>query len=113
MQDECQWIESGKTPDPLTVTLVPPAEGRTARFDLLEDDGVSLRYQKGEVACTPIVCRREGAQVVVEIGPVTGGYRGQPEHRGYTLVLRGTAGTQTVSVPPAPLRDKRLIRIEN
>ncbi len=113
MQDECQWIESGKTPDLLTVTLVPPAEGRTAPFDLLEDDGVSLRYQKGEVACTPIVCRREGDHVVVEIGPVTGGYRGQPELRGYALVLRGTAGTQTVSVAPAPLREKSLIRIVN
>lgn len=113
MQDACQWIESGKTPDPLTVTLVPPAGGRVARFDLLEDDGVSLRYQKGEVACTPIVCRREGRQVIVEIGPVTGSYHGQPEVRGYTLVVRDSGGMQTVSVPPAPLREKRLIRIEN
>lgn len=84
-----------------------------ARFDLLEDDGVSLRYQKGEVACTPIVCRREGRQVIVEIGPVTGSYHGQPEVRGYTLVVRDSGGMQTVSVPPAPLREKRLIRIEN
>lgn len=111
MQDECQWLESGKSPDPLTVTIVAPAEGRTARFDLLEDDGGSLRYQKGEVACTPIVCRREGRQVVVEIGPVAGRYRGQPETRGYTLVVRGSSGAKTVQVPPGRIGEKMAISI--
>jgi len=112
MQDECQWVESGKSPDPLTLTIIPPAEGRTGRFDLLEDDGVSLRYQTGEVSCTPILCRREGRQLVVEIGPTTGNYRGQPETRGYTLAVRGSSGTQTVSVSAASIREKRAVRIE-
>jgi hypothetical protein len=109
MQDECQWLESAENPDPLTLTIVPPAADRPARFDLLEDDGVSLRYQQGEVVCTPIVCRREGRQVLVEIGPAAGSYRGQPETRGYTLLVRGSSGIKTVPVPPAAIREKRSI----
>jgi hypothetical protein len=89
MQEACQWIESGDTPDPLYLTLVPPAEGAQARFDLLEDDGVSLRYQQGEVGRTPIVCRREAGQAAVEIGGAEGGYRGRADARRYVLVLRG------------------------
>jgi len=112
MEDECQWIESGKNPDPLTLTLVAPAEGRMTRFELLEDDGVWLRYQKSEVACTPIACRCEGRRLVVEIGPVAGAYRGQSETCGYTLALRGIGGTQTVSLPPATIRQKQAVRIE-
>ena len=113
MQDECQWVESGKSPDPLTLTIVPPAEGGAARFELLEDDGVSLRYQESEAACTPIVCRREGGRVVVEIGPAAGNYRGQPETRGYTIVVRDSSGEQTVPVSAASIREKRSVIVEH
>ncbi|MFC1463085.1 TIM-barrel domain-containing protein, partial [Verrucomicrobiota bacterium] len=90
MQNECQWIESGQTPDPLNLTIVPPAEGEQTQFDLLEDDGTSLRYQQGEIAVTPITCRNESGTISVQIGPTTGQYRGQPDARSYTVTVRGT-----------------------
>ena len=69
MQPDCQWIESGVAPDRLCLTVFAPAKGTQTRFDLLEDDGLSLRYQQGEVACTPIVCTADADGLRIEVGP--------------------------------------------
>jgi alpha-glucosidase (family GH31 glycosyl hydrolase) len=91
MQQECQWIESGAAPDQLCLNLFAPAKGRSARFELLEDDGTSLRYQQGEVATTPITSVTDAASLRIEIGPTSGAYRGLPAQRTWNLEVRALA----------------------
>ena len=50
-------------------------EGRS-QFTLFEDDGLTLGYEKGDVARTDITCRRDRNQAVVRIGPRQGSYSG-------------------------------------
>jgi hypothetical protein len=88
MQPECQWIESGAAPDQLCLNLFAPAKGRSERFELLEDDGTSLRYQQGEVATTPITSVADAASLRIEIGPTSGAYRGLPAQRTWDLEVR-------------------------
>ena len=91
MQQECQWIESGAAPDQLCLNLFAPAKGRSARFELLEDDGTSLRYQQDEVALTPITSVADVAGLRIEIGPTSGAYRGLPAQRTWNLEVRALA----------------------
>jgi len=88
MQQECQWIDSGAAPDRLCLTLFAPAKGSRARFDLLEDDGTSLRYQQGELATTPIACSADTSGLRIEVGPTAGTYRGLPAQRTWDLEVR-------------------------
>jgi len=91
MQQECQWIESGAAPDRLCLTVFTPGEGKRSRFELLEDDGTSLRYQQREVATTPITCAADAAGLRIEIGPATGTYRSAPSQRTWDLEVRALA----------------------
>lgn len=60
-----------------------------SQFTLYEDDGLSLGYEKGEVAVTKILCRVEGGSGVLTIEPRTGKFTGMPERRRYEIWLHG------------------------
>jgi len=91
MQPECQWIESGAAPEALSLSVFAPARGKRSRFELLEDDGMSLRYQQGEVAVTPIFCSADAGGLRIEVGPAAGTCRGAPAQRTWNLEVRALA----------------------
>jgi alpha-glucosidase (family GH31 glycosyl hydrolase) len=66
--------------DDLTVDVYGEGNGR---FDLYEDDGVSLDYEHGAHALTPMRYRTSAAEHRLVIGPTTGSYAGQRQARAY------------------------------
>jgi hypothetical protein len=66
--------------DDLTVDVYGEGNGR---FDLYEDDGVSLDYEHGAHALTPMRYRTSAAGHRLVIGPTTGSYTGQRQTRAY------------------------------
>jgi len=76
-----------KAVDPLIVNVWPLAPGASSSYSVYEDSGVSVEYQHGVFARTPIKATQEGDTVRVEIGPVEGGYPGMPKTRAYELRL--------------------------
>jgi alpha-glucosidase (family GH31 glycosyl hydrolase) len=79
---------TGEKPvDPLIVNVWPLAPGTTSSYSVYEDSGVSVEYQHGVFARTPIKAAQTGDTLRVEIGPVEGGYSGMPKARGFELRL--------------------------
>jgi len=79
---------TGEKPvDPLIVNLWPLAPGKTSSYSVYEDSGVSVEYQRGVFARTPIKATQTGDTLRVEIGPVQGGYPGMLKTRGFELRL--------------------------
>jgi hypothetical protein len=60
-----------------------------SRFDLYEDDGTSLDYERGKYATTPITYRTSAARHRLVIGPTAGSFAGQQEARGYQVRIHG------------------------
>ncbi|MGH8328635.1 MAG: DUF5110 domain-containing protein, partial [Steroidobacteraceae bacterium] len=54
-------------------------------FDLYEDDGLSLDYERGGYALTPMIHRTAGARHRLVIGPTRGSFGGQGQRRQYQL----------------------------
>jgi alpha-glucosidase (family GH31 glycosyl hydrolase) len=52
-------------------------------FDLYEDDGVSLDYEHGAYALTPMAYHTSGAGHELVIGPTKGSFAGQRQARAY------------------------------
>ncbi len=73
-------------PDELTVYVFPGADGA---FALYEDDGVSVAYEQGDYAITPLAQRWHGSQLRFTIGRAAGNARHIPADRRYRLVFRG------------------------
>lgn len=82
--------------DTLIVNVYGSGEGR---FDLYEDDGVSLEYAKGAVADTVMthVMDRDGLQHLT-IGPTRGAFHGQVAQRAYHLRIHATGKPSSLSV---------------
>ncbi|MGA9672148.1 MAG: TIM-barrel domain-containing protein, partial [Terracidiphilus sp.] len=79
---------TGEKPvDPLIVNVWPLAPGMSASYSVYEDSGVSVEYQHGVFARTPIKAAQTGDTLRVEIGPVEGGYLGMPKMRGFEVRL--------------------------
>jgi alpha-glucosidase len=79
---------TGEKPvDPLIVNVWPLAPGSSASYQVYEDSGVSVEYQRGVFARTPVKATQTGDTLKVEIGPVEGGYPGMPKTRGFELRL--------------------------
>jgi alpha-glucosidase len=79
---------TGEKPvDPLIVNLWPLASGTASSYSVYEDSGVSVEYQRGVFARTPIKAAQTGDTLRIEIGPVQGGYPGMPRTRGFELRL--------------------------
>jgi alpha-glucosidase len=79
---------TGEKPvDPLIVNVWPLAPGSSASYQVYEDSGVSVEYQRGVFARTPVKATQTGDTLKVEIGPVEGGYPGMPKTRRFELRL--------------------------
>ncbi len=73
--------------DSLTVNIYGSKSGK---FDLYNDDGISLSYNSGKFARTPISYSNvNDAQPEVNIGPTKGNYKGQVRTRTYTIKIHG------------------------
>jgi alpha-glucosidase (family GH31 glycosyl hydrolase) len=79
---------TGEKPvDPLIVNVWPLVPGKSSSYSVYEDSGVSVDYQRGVFARTPIKAAQNGDTLRVEIGPVEGSYPGMLKTRGYELRL--------------------------
>jgi alpha-glucosidase len=79
---------TGEKPvDPLIVNLWPLQPGSNSSYQVYEDSGLSVDYQRGVFARTPVKATQTGDRLVVEIGPVEGSYPGMPKTRGFELRL--------------------------
>jgi alpha-glucosidase (family GH31 glycosyl hydrolase) len=68
-------------------------------FELYEDDGLTLDYEKARYARTSIkYTQLKNGTSVVEIGPAIGEYTGQVEKRGYSLHIPCSAEPQSIRV---------------
>jgi len=96
---------TGEKPvDPLIVNVWPMASGSTSSYEVYEDSGVSVEYQKGVFARTPIKATQTGDTFHVEIGPVQGSYPGMPRARAYELRLPADWPPSVVTVNGVPVK---------
>jgi alpha-glucosidase (family GH31 glycosyl hydrolase) len=81
-------LHTGEKPvDPLIVNVWPLAPGASSSYSVYEDSGVSVEYQRGVFARTPIKATENGDTLRVEIGPVEGTYPGMLKTRSYEVRL--------------------------
>jgi alpha-glucosidase len=79
---------TGEKPvDPLIVNVWPLAPGSASHYEVYEDSGVSVEYQRGVFARTPIKAAQTGDALKLEIGPVEGSYPGMAKTRAYEIRL--------------------------
>jgi len=80
---------TGEKPvDPLIVNVWPLAAGTSSSYQVYEDSGVAVEYQKGAFTKTPIKAQQTGDTLKVEIGPVEGGFTGMLKARGFEVRLQ-------------------------
>jgi alpha-glucosidase (family GH31 glycosyl hydrolase) len=84
---------------PLDHLIVNVYGSGNGRFDLYEDDGVSLDYQKHRYALTPMRYTRDnnGAHRIV-IGPTAGSFTGQVQQRSYEVQVHGITRPASISI---------------
>ncbi|HUB29784.1 MAG TPA: TIM-barrel domain-containing protein [Terracidiphilus sp.] len=95
---------SEKPVDPLIVNIWPLKPGTSSSYSVYEDSGVSVDYQRGVFARTPIQAKQTGDLLTVEIGPVEGSYPGMLKTRGYELRLSADWPPESVVVNGSPLK---------
>ena len=101
-------LSTGQKPvDPLIVNLWPLAPGTSSSYAVYEDSGVSVDYQRGVYARTPIRATQTGDTLRVEIGPVEGSYPGMMRSRGYELRLPADWPPASVTVDGKPVPRSR------
>jgi hypothetical protein len=81
--------------DVLTVNVY--GDGNS-RFDLYEDDGVSLDYEHGSYALTPLTYHTSGAGHRLVLGPTTGSFAGQRQARAYGLRIHAARRPAAITV---------------
>jgi len=92
-------LYTGEKPvDPLIVNVWPLAPGASSSYSVYEDSGVSVDYQRGIFAHTPIHAKQSGDVLTVEIGPIEGSYPGMLKSRAYELRLPADWPPVSVSV---------------
>jgi alpha-glucosidase len=96
---------TGEKPvDPLIVSVWPLQPGTNSSYSVYEDSGVSVEYQNGVFARTPIKATQTGDTLKVEIGPVEGSYPGIPTSRGFELRLPADWPPSAVTVNGAAVQ---------
>jgi len=90
--------------DTLIVRCYPGANGKTGKFTLYEDDGISQGYTRGEYSTTEMSYTRKGSEITVKIASPKGSYKGQPAQRAYVIELPGTVKTTVASVDGKPVK---------
>jgi len=95
---------TGEKPvDPLIVNVWPLGPGTASTYRVYEDSGISVEYQRGVFARTPIKATQTGDTLKVEIGPVEGSYPGMRTARGYELRLPADWPPASVTVNGKPV----------
>ncbi len=97
-------LSTGEKPvDPLIVNVWPLAPGESSSYSLYEDSGVSVDYQRGVFARTPIKATQTGDALRVEIGPAQGSYPGMLKSRRYELRFPADWPPASVTVNGKPV----------
>jgi alpha-glucosidase len=100
-------LYTGQKPvDPLIVNVWPLAPATSSSYEVYEDSGVAVEYQKGVFARTPIKATQSGDTLRVEIGPVAGSYPGMLYARAYELRLPADWPPASVSINGVALAEK-------
>lgn len=86
---------AGAEPGDLIVTVYGDGNGR---FDLYEDDGLSLDYERGSYALTPMTYRSAAAGHRLVLGPTKGSFAGQGQRRRYELRIHTARRPVSISV---------------
>ena len=98
-------LYTGEKPvDPLILNIWPLAPGKSSSYSVYEDSGVSVEYQRGVFARTPIKATQTADTLRVEIGPVEGNYPGMLRSRAYVLRLPADWPPASVSVNGVPVK---------
>jgi alpha-glucosidase len=98
-------LYTGQKPvDPLIVNVWPLASGTSSSYSVYEDSGVSVEYQRGVFARTPIKATQTDDTLRVEIGPVQGSYPGMMKARAYELRLPADWPPASVTVNGVAVR---------
>jgi Glycosyl hydrolases family 31/Domain of unknown function (DUF5110)/Beta-galactosidase jelly roll domain len=71
-------------------------------FQLYEDDGISLDFERGRYAVTPMRYATAGAEHRLVIGPTRGAFRGQAPARRYALRIHTARRPASIAVNGAP-----------
>jgi hypothetical protein len=84
---------------PLDTLIVEVYGPDKASFTLYEDDGVSLDYESGKCAWTPMsFLKGAGTRYEMTIGPTKGEYSSQPAARAYEIRFHGVGKPGSVTV---------------
>jgi alpha-glucosidase (family GH31 glycosyl hydrolase) len=99
-EQEPSDYSDAKSLDTLILNVYGSGRGR---FDLYEDDGLSLDYAKGDYAITAIDYRSDadGSHQLV-VAPAKGGYKGQPLSRSYVVRIHAVDKPRSVSINDKP-----------
>ena len=90
----CSSIERGSN-DTLTLNVYPGAD---YSFTLIEDDGLSNDYLKGNVATTEITSRMIAEGFIITVNPVQGSYAGMTSDRSWKLKIHSDWVPRSVRV---------------
>jgi alpha-glucosidase (family GH31 glycosyl hydrolase) len=83
---------------PLDTLIVDVYGPSPAKFQLYEDDGISLDYRTGKSAWTPLAfTKASGQSYELAIGPTKGSYAGQVKARAYELRFHGLSQPRSVA----------------
>jgi alpha-glucosidase len=97
-------LYTGEKPvDPLILNIWPLKLGSSSSYKVYEDSGVSVEYQRGVFARTPVKATQTGDALRVEIGPIEGGYPKMPKSRAYELRLPADWPPAVVTINGKPL----------
>ncbi len=103
-------LHTGEKPvDPLIVNVWPLNPGTSSSYSVYEDSGVSVDYQRGVFARTPIKATQTGDTLKVEIGPVEGQYPGMLKTRAYQLRLPADWPPASVTVNGVAVKQAGLL----
>ena len=98
-------LYTGQKPvDPLIVNVWPLGDGSSSSYAVYEDSGVSVEYQRGVFAKTPIKATESGDTLRVEIGPAAGSYPGMLNARGFEVRLPADWPPSSVTVNGVALK---------
>lgn len=96
-QRDVRRLDTASYPN-LVVTAYPGVHGA---YDLYEDDGETIGYERGRSVTTPLQHRTTAGRRTVRIGPADGAYRGWLRRRPVELRVVGEAPPRAVRVGDA------------
>ena len=92
---------------PLDPLIVDVYAGKSASFQVYEDDGTSLQYHRGAYAWTPLSYIAEAGGVHrIEIGASKGEYNGQVKSRRYEVRVHGLLKPEDVKLGAQKLEER-------